>query len=245
MAKLPFSLKPSSWFLKGKDLEIARAYHELTGSELKKRLLEIEYSGTITPAQELEYKEKLYLVDFEFGKYTRRKVDELILELKHPRKSQEFKLGLVDIKLEHGELDEYDAEVEKLGIKHKNREGAEYVIGKANLDRQHNMIDERDYDKTIATANGKPWVTVVDANLVYGGPRGNQMSFDLDWNQQFVDDLRLNGWTGISDSDVVDQWFTNLCMDMMSPLDDFETNDDGTPNITKRTDLGNDKAEYS
>lgn len=35
--------------------------------------------------------------------------------------------------------------------------------------------------------------------------------FELDWNTDFVDDLRTAGYTGKTEEDVVDQWFTELC----------------------------------
>jgi len=245
MAKLPFWANPSHWGLKGKELEIARAHHELSGYELSKRLLEIEYSGTITPAQELEYKEKLYLLDHNRGKYTRKEVTELITELRHPRKSVEFKIAMVDYAIEEEGLDEFEGEHKKLDIRFRKKDDPEYLLAKANLERKFDMISEREYAKNVATARNEPWVEIVDSKIAYGGSNGNQMSFELDWNQPFVDDLRRNGWTGQHDADVVDQWFTNLCMDMMSPFADTLPDDGQPTQITKRNDLGNDKSEYS
>jgi hypothetical protein len=35
--------------------------------------------------------------------------------------------------------------------------------------------------------------------------------FELDWNEYFVRDLRLNGYQGDSEEEIVDAWFKELC----------------------------------
>ena len=63
--------------------------------------------------------------------------------------------------------------------------------------------------KEEATKNGEPWVSILSMeidpdNLAAG-------AVELDWNDKFILQLKRFGYEGKTDSDMVDQWFTNLC----------------------------------
>jgi hypothetical protein len=45
-------------------------------------------------------------------------------------------------------------------------------------------------------------------NLTYG-------SFELDWNDKFVSNLIRAGYQGKTDADIVDQWFQNVCRNVV------------------------------
>lgn len=56
----------------------------------------------------------------------------------------------------------------------------------------------------------EPYITVVKLHI----PNSNDPSvgyFELDWNTQFVDELKKSGYTGTTEEDIVNQWFTELC----------------------------------
>jgi hypothetical protein len=63
--------------------------------------------------------------------------------------------------------------------------------------------------KEIATENKEPWVCVLDTHVNKDNIRNG--FFELDWNDYFVLQLRSAGYTGESDEEVVDKWFTELC----------------------------------
>jgi hypothetical protein len=68
-------------------------------------------------------------------------------------------------------------------------------------------------DKDIATEKGEPYVTMLGMdidydNLTYG-------SFELDWNDKFVGNLIRAGYQGKTDADIVDQWFQNVCRNVV------------------------------
>jgi hypothetical protein len=68
-------------------------------------------------------------------------------------------------------------------------------------------------DKEIATEKGEPYVTMLGMdidydNLTYG-------SFELDWNDKFVSNLIRAGYQGKTDADIVDQWFQNVCRNVV------------------------------
>jgi hypothetical protein len=70
--------------------------------------------------------------------------------------------------------------------------------------------------KEIATLKGEPWVNVmgmeIDMDNVSNG------SFELDWNEIFVAKLVRAGYAGKTDADIVDQWFRNICQNIVLEL---------------------------
>jgi hypothetical protein len=63
--------------------------------------------------------------------------------------------------------------------------------------------------KELATERGEPYVAVLSMDV---DPENlHQGAFELDWNEKFVANLLRAGYQGKSDSDVVDQWFQNVC----------------------------------
>jgi hypothetical protein len=96
--------------------------------------------------------------------------------------------------------------------------------------------------KTAATANKEPWVAVLQTHVNPESPRNG--FFELDWNEYFVLMLRNNGYTGITEEEIVDQWFSDLCREVGS--------EENVPGIDRRgagyinvNNLGNGKSEVS
>jgi hypothetical protein len=66
--------------------------------------------------------------------------------------------------------------------------------------------------KTAATANKEPWVAVLDTHVNPENPKNG--FFELDWNEYFITMLRQNGYTGVTDEEIVDSWFGDLCREI-------------------------------
>jgi len=68
-------------------------------------------------------------------------------------------------------------------------------------------------EKQIANEAGEPWVSVlgmeVDPKQLDNG------AFELDWNDIFIARLVTAGYQGKTDSDLVDQWFQNVCRNVV------------------------------
>jgi hypothetical protein len=58
--------------------------------------------------------------------------------------------------------------------------------------------------------------------------KGNSLegSFELDWNQPFVDKLTAEGYTGPTPDNIVNQWFMEVCRNVA--MEEF----DGTGDFT-------------
>lgn len=84
------------------------------------------------------------------------------------------------------------------------------VKGKFNKKIEKKEITAKD----IATKRGEPWVTVLDTKVNIENPRNG--FFELDWNEHFIVMLKNNGYDGKTDEEIVDQWFKDLCRNILA-----------------------------
>lgn len=96
--------------------------------------------------------------------------------------------------------------------------------------------------KDQANEKKEPWVTVLQTHVNPENPRNG--FFELDWNEHFVLMLRNNGYTGTSEEEIVDQWFSDLCREVGSEenVPGLDRRGSGYINVNK---LGNGKSEVS
>ena len=64
-------------------------------------------------------------------------------------------------------------------------------------------------------------------------------AIELDWNDKFISELIKAGYTGKTDADVIDQWFTQVCRNIVQ-----ETYEQEQADPAKRTHLGGGYTEY-
>lgn len=77
--------------------------------------------------------------------------------------------------------------------------------------------------KERATAKGEPWVAVLDTHVAKDNIRNG--FFELDWNDQFVLQLKQAGYgfDGDPDEQIVDRWFRDLAR-QLSEEEGIDTN---------------------
>ena len=68
-------------------------------------------------------------------------------------------------------------------------------------------------EKELATEAGEPWVSVLSMELAEGSLE--QGAFELDWNDLFVAKLVRAGYQGKTDNDIVDNWFQDVCRNIV------------------------------
>lgn len=97
--------------------------------------------------------------------------------------------------------------------------------------------------KDQATENKEPWIDILSVDIDEENP--NFGSFELDWNDFFIINLRKKGYPGKSDEDVVDNWFRDVCRNVV--METYEQESNLTDNIKyiNRKDLGNGRSEVS
>jgi hypothetical protein len=68
-------------------------------------------------------------------------------------------------------------------------------------------------EKKLATKNGEPWVAVLDTKVNENNPRNG--FFELDWNNEFVEQLIDAGYSGETNEQIVDMWFRDLARNIL------------------------------
>ena len=68
-------------------------------------------------------------------------------------------------------------------------------------------------EKEVATKAGKPWVAVLDTQVNPDNIRNG--FFELDWNNEFIEQLLDAGYSGETNEQIVDQWFRSIVIQML------------------------------
>ena len=68
-------------------------------------------------------------------------------------------------------------------------------------------------EKEAATRAGKPWVAVLDTQVNPDNIRNG--FFELDWNNEFIEQLLDAGYSGETNEQIVDAWFRTIVIQML------------------------------
>ena len=68
-------------------------------------------------------------------------------------------------------------------------------------------------EKQEATAAGKAWISVIDTQVNPANIKNG--FFELDWNNQFIEELLDAGYSGESNEQIVDGWFRTIAMQVL------------------------------
>lgn len=98
--------------------------------------------------------------------------------------------------------------------------------------------------KQLATEKGEPWVNIVSVELDPDNI-GNG-AFELDWNEFFIAKLIRAGYKGKDDQQIVDQWFQDVCRNVvLETFEQYEANNPRPPSGVQRKDIGDGRSEVS
>jgi len=103
-------------------------------------------------------------------------------------------------------------------------------------------------DKKLADIDDKPYVTVLETHFDPDNPKKGY--FELDWNQSFIDMLSKAGYTGVTDDEIVNKWFDDLCKGIVletmdtDVFEELKAQQENRDKISK-TELKDGKVEYS
>jgi len=68
-------------------------------------------------------------------------------------------------------------------------------------------------EKDEATAKGEAWVSVIDTQV---NPKDIKNGFfELDWNNEFIEQLLDAGYSGETNEDIINAWFTTIVYQML------------------------------
>lgn len=113
---------------------------------------------------------------------------------------------------------------------------------KKEADKESAKVPKKS-EKELATEAGEPYVAVLGMdidydNLTYG-------SFELDWNDKFVSNLIRAGYQGKTDADIVDQWFQNVCRNVVMETWEQEQAIKNSGIYVQSRDIGGGRSEVS
>lgn len=115
-------------------------------------------------------------------------------------------LEKLSIKLSHGLISEFEFKT----LSNKMQPGlleVDRTLADLKIKLEYDMITKHEFNKKKATLLKEPYVEVIEINL----DKGSSGYIELDWNDEFIKSLHEQGFTALSDEDLVNQWFNNLC----------------------------------
>tara|TARA_B100002019_G_scaffold125242_1_gene107951 strand:+ start:1760 stop:2089 length:330 start_codon:yes stop_codon:yes gene_type:complete len=83
-----------------------------------------------------------------------------------------------------------------------------------NLSPQDERREILAKEKEIATKKGEPWVAVLDTQVNPNNIRNG--FFELDWNNEFIEQLLDAGYSGETNEEIVDQWFRTIATQILN-----------------------------
>ena len=95
-------------------------------------------------------------------------------------------------------------------------------------------------EKEEATAKGEPWVAVLDTQLNPDNIKNG--FFELDWNNQFIEELLDAGYSGETNEEIVDGWFKTIAVQILGEQGVETARDMGYINVVP---IDKDKSEVS
>jgi adenylate kinase family enzyme len=137
-------------------------------------------------------------------------LDRALIDIEHGRGTLAARLANIDLDVSLGRISSYDGDIAKLNISSESDPTSqEYQIKRLEIDLNHKKITNQEYDKQLATINDEPYIAIVD---VFVSPTSPQTTFfDFEWNDKHINNLREHGYEGVSDEEVNQRWFDDLC----------------------------------
>lgn len=238
-------------------------YSKITEYQYDTRMLDLNGQGGNDRA--------ILEIEFKHGRVPAYDYDRALARL-NLKKGESIDRFLLDIDLKHGKISDYEhaKKVIELDLDGREREehllllekrcghinayayersvillddeGAEREIKLLDLDLAHGKINEREHAKKTATLRDEPWVGVIDDgfDLNHGT---NGLFFELDWNEKWIEYLRLEGYGGPTEESIIEQWFEDTCRTYAaerSGSDEFAPR----PGRSNRIDRGDGRADY-
>ncbi len=95
-------------------------------------------------------------------------------------------------------------------------------------------------EKEEATAKNEPWVAVLDTQLNPDNIKNG--FFELDWNNQFIEELLDAGYSGETNEQIVDGWFKTIAVQILGEQGVETAREMGYINVVP---IDKDKSEVS
>lgn len=202
---IPFRWLPASWGLVGKPYEIAEAHYTLEGEDLERALIQINYGS-----EPQVVREQTARMLHRLGKIDARGLDVELAAAEFGGEENIPPKDQLAIDLAHGALEQYDYQRAIVKLDSPDAESIEHKKAMLKIEYDFDKINQNAYEKSVANLTGEPWVGIIDHGF---NPQDgiNGVYFEFDWNKEWIDFLRTNGYHGKSEEEIVEQWFSHVC----------------------------------
>lgn len=235
---IPFGWLPMSWGLAGTIRQAREAEYYWDGEELERLLIDINY-----PDDALERAYLNFDVDLKY-----EHIDKYTYDIKHAELAYTDPEKLARAKLEidytHHRIGSYEYQIKRAETDFTDE--AERKIWLLENEHNHQKIDDREYAKQLATLKEEPYITVIRSE--YDAREGmDGLTFEFDWNDLWIDYLRLNGYVGLRDEELVEQWFTEVCRNVAeaNPEEDTSNVPFNSGRVIRQVRRDGTSSEYS
>jgi len=195
-------MMPTSWGLKGEAFAIAEAHYYYEGEELERELARIKHGDDAQA-----FAKMMLQIDHRYKKLTDYSFDLKMAELEHLN-VDELMLRKVDIDLMHNKITDLEAAQNKARILHPP--GVELEIALLEVDHKFNRISRHEFEKQRASLRDEPWIAIINSG--FDAEKGiDGVFFEFDWNSKWVEFLKLNGYIGHTEDQIIDDWFSDVC----------------------------------
>lgn len=147
-------------------------------------------------------------------------LDRALADMMHNEEDRKFRHLMID--KEYGRISPYEFEIKEAELVVSNPE--ELAHAKLAIDLRHEVITKQQYEHKKADLNKEPYVSVISIDFDDKNP--SKGYFELDFNEYFVEYLANNGYDGIEPEEIVNEWFSDLCKNIV--LEDM-VDENGNP----------------
>jgi hypothetical protein len=214
------------------EYDIKHAHATLTGNDLALRLLDIQHQrGEINSRKLAIEKAKITLtgkdlefellhIDWSFEEISEKAYMNALAKLN--LEGDELACELLRIQWVHGEITEreYKVGVAKILV----APGVDLELEILDIDLSLGLIEQQPYEKQCATIKGEPYICVLNSEY---NPEDklDGLYFEFDWNDKWIDELREAGYTGFTEDQIVERWFTDICRGVVQSQDQMYMGD--------------------
>jgi hypothetical protein len=99
---------------------------------------------------------------------------------------------------------------DKLTGKKAAEEVTDETVTSTSEDERRAILEK---EKQEATKKGEAWVAVLDTQINPDDIKNG--FFELDWNNQFIEELLDAGYSGETNEQIVDSWFRTIAMQIL------------------------------
>ncbi len=224
-------------------LTIKKTYDLITDEQFNYEFVECEYDDK----NSRDYKKRILELDHEYGKINDFDFDLKCLEIDYDdHNSVEYKKEVLKVHHKHGELSDIDFDLQTIALEYDDENDTEKKVRELEVLYKHGKLTQNEFEKQAATLMEQPWFNIVDASFLPDAAE-SQFSIEFDWNSYFIDFLRAQGWNGVTDEEIANNWFEYMLSRIIDPNEEFKNAEPMTYNPYSRTTRkkNGDKIEYS